>query len=126
MIVAGFGGRRSAERAHVGGGGRNPHHVVRTFRPVTLIRPVSSARAHKRRVGCVFFGRNEHFGIGVVEMMAAGLAVVAHDSAGPKEDIVVDWEGQPTGRRADGVGFPIEKSNVPYKAFQETSHRNRT
>ena len=23
---------------------------------------------------------NEHFGIGVVEMMAAGLAVVAHDS----------------------------------------------
>lgn len=32
---------------------------------------------------------NEHFGICVVEYMAAGLIVVAHDSAGPKSDIVV-------------------------------------
>jgi alpha-1,2-mannosyltransferase len=31
---------------------------------------------------------NEHFGIGVVEMLAAGLVTVAHDSAGPKMDIV--------------------------------------
>lgn len=31
---------------------------------------------------------NEHFGICVVEYMAAGLIVVAHDSAGPKNDIV--------------------------------------
>ena len=31
---------------------------------------------------------NEHFGISVVEMMAAGLVVVAHDSGGPKSDIV--------------------------------------
>ncbi|KAF2075173.1 hypothetical protein CYY_003521 [Polysphondylium violaceum] len=30
----------------------------------------------------------EHFGIGVVEMMAAGVIPVAHNSAGPKEDIV--------------------------------------
>lgn len=38
---------------------------------------------------------NEHFGISVVEMMAAGLVVVAHNSGGPKMDIVVppaaDW-----------------------------------
>ncbi|GMI57346.1 hypothetical protein TeGR_g1494 [Tetraparma gracilis] len=33
---------------------------------------------------------NEHFGIGVVEMMAAGLVVVAHDSGGPKADIIKD------------------------------------
>ena len=32
---------------------------------------------------------NEHFGIGVVEMMAAGLLVVAHKSGGPLTDIVV-------------------------------------
>eukprot|EP00970_Alexandrium_tamarense_P001132 scaffold116_cov220-Alexandrium_tamarense.AAC.8 len=32
---------------------------------------------------------NEHFGIGVVEMMAAGLVTVAHDSGGPKSDIIV-------------------------------------
>ena len=31
---------------------------------------------------------NEHFGIGIVEMMAAGLIVIAHNSGGPKTDIV--------------------------------------
>jgi alpha-1,2-mannosyltransferase len=31
---------------------------------------------------------NEHFGIGIVEMMAAGVIVVAHNSGGPKSDIV--------------------------------------
>lgn len=36
---------------------------------------------------------NEHFGIGVVEMMAAGLVTVAHDSGGPKSDIIVNpWD----------------------------------
>jgi alpha-1,2-mannosyltransferase len=36
---------------------------------------------------------NEHFGIGVVEMMAAGLLTIAHDSGGPKADIVTDLQG---------------------------------
>ena len=36
---------------------------------------------------------NEHFGIGVVEMMAAGLLVVAHNSGGPKADIVTPLHG---------------------------------
>jgi alpha-1,2-mannosyltransferase len=40
---------------------------------------------------------NEHFGIGVVEMMSAGLITIAHDSGGPKSDIIVPYEGQPTG-----------------------------
>ena len=31
---------------------------------------------------------NEHFGISIVEMMAAGLVVVAHNSGGPKDDII--------------------------------------
>lgn len=31
---------------------------------------------------------NEHFGIGVVEMMAAGVVTIAHDSGGPKADII--------------------------------------
>ena len=36
---------------------------------------------------------NEHFGIGVVEMMAAGLVTVAHDSGGPKADIILNpWK----------------------------------
>jgi hypothetical protein len=41
---------------------------------------------------------NEHFGIGVVEYMASGCIPLAHDSAGPKMDIVLDdWNGQKTG-----------------------------
>lgn len=36
---------------------------------------------------------NEHFGIGVVEMMAAGLVTVAHNSGGPKSDIILKpWQ----------------------------------
>lgn len=31
---------------------------------------------------------DEHFGISVVEMLAGGLVVLAHDSAGPKDDIL--------------------------------------
>lgn len=42
---------------------------------------------------------NEHFGIGVVEMMAAGLAVVAHDSGE-----AVDNEDTSCPRLASGVG----------------------
>ena len=40
---------------------------------------------------------NEHFGIGVVEYQAAGLVSVVNDSGGPKEDIVIDFDGGPTG-----------------------------
>ena len=40
---------------------------------------------------------NEHFGIGVVEYQAAGLVSVVNDSGGPKYDIVVDYNGGPTG-----------------------------
>jgi alpha-1,2-mannosyltransferase len=35
---------------------------------------------------------NEHFGIGVVEYMAAGLLTVAHESGGPRADIIDDGE----------------------------------
>ena len=44
---------------------------------------------------------NEHFGIGVVEYLAAGLIPVVHDSGGPKLDIVVPFEGKPTGYHAE-------------------------
>ena len=40
---------------------------------------------------------NEHFGIGVVEYQAAGLVSVVNNSGGPKQDIVVDYDGGPTG-----------------------------
>ncbi|KAK9468174.1 hypothetical protein V1512DRAFT_274430 [Lipomyces arxii] len=40
---------------------------------------------------------NEHFGIGVVEYMAAGLIPVVHESGGPRLDIVVPFDNEPTG-----------------------------
>lgn len=42
---------------------------------------------------------NEHFGIGVVEYQAAGLVSVVNDSGGPKQDIVVEYDGGLTGAR---------------------------
>ena len=36
---------------------------------------------------------NEHFGISVVELMASGLIVVAHNSGGPALDIVTKSTG---------------------------------
>ncbi|NXP83445.1 ALG11 mannosyltransferase, partial [Ramphastos sulfuratus] len=46
---------------------------------------------------------NEHFGIGVVECMAAGTVILAHNSGGPKLDIVVPYEGRITGFLAENV-----------------------
>ncbi|EJU03065.1 mannosyltransferase [Dacryopinax primogenitus] len=43
---------------------------------------------------------DEHFGINVVEFLAAGLIPVVHASAGPFLDIVVPYQGQPTGFHA--------------------------
>ncbi|CAL1581673.1 unnamed protein product [Knipowitschia caucasica] len=62
----------------------------------------------KRELGHATIGLhtmwNEHFGIGVVECMAAGTIVLAHKSGGPKLDIVVPFEGAQTGFLADSVG----------------------
>lgn len=44
---------------------------------------------------------DEHFGIGVVECMASGLITIAHNSAGPKMDIVVPHSGKKTGFLAE-------------------------
>eukprot|EP00903_Cladosiphon_okamuranus_P009803 g9320.t1 len=45
---------------------------------------------------------NEHFGIGVVEMMAAGMVAIAHRSGGPAADIVVPLpDGRITGFLAE-------------------------
>jgi alpha-1,2-mannosyltransferase len=44
---------------------------------------------------------SEHFGIGNVEGLAAGLIPVVHNSGGPKLDIVVPFEGQPIGFHAE-------------------------
>jgi len=40
---------------------------------------------------------------GVVECMAAGTLMLAHNSGGPKLDIVIDYKDRPTGYLADDV-----------------------
>ena len=50
-----------------------------------------------RAVAALHTMEDEHFGISLVECMAAGCVMIAHDSGGPQQDIVVDWHGQPTG-----------------------------
>eukprot|EP01125_Pyxidicula_operculata_P020886 TRINITY_DN7851_c0_g1_i1.p1 TRINITY_DN7851_c0_g1~~TRINITY_DN7851_c0_g1_i1.p1 ORF type:complete len:474 (+),score=80.95 TRINITY_DN7851_c0_g1_i1:37-1422(+) len=40
---------------------------------------------------------HEHFGIGIVELMSAGIIPVAHNSGGPKADIVTNYNGGRTG-----------------------------
>ncbi|RVX03115.1 GDP-Man:Man(3)GlcNAc(2)-PP-Dol alpha-1,2-mannosyltransferase [Vitis vinifera] len=46
---------------------------------------------------------DEHFGISVVEYMAAGAIPIANNSAGPKMDIVLEEDGQQTGFLAQTV-----------------------
>lgn len=49
---------------------------------------------------------NEHFGIGIVECMAAGLIMVAHKSGGPLLDIIEISEGSQNGYLAnDAVDY---------------------
>lgn len=61
---------------------------------------------------------NEHFGIGVVEYQAAGLISVVNDSGGPKQDIVVPVDGEPTGFHAS---TPEEFSEGFSKALSMSS-----
>ncbi|KAK9913750.1 hypothetical protein M0R45_037559 [Rubus argutus] len=46
---------------------------------------------------------DEHFGISVVEYMAAGAIPIAHNSAGPQMDIVLEEDGEQTGFLARSV-----------------------
>ncbi|KAL9115482.1 MAG: hypothetical protein Q9227_000803 [Pyrenula ochraceoflavens] len=64
--------------------------------------PYSLIEDHLRRSSIGANGMwNEHFGIGVVEYQAAGLVPVVHNSGGPKLDIVVPYNGEPSGFRAE-------------------------
>jgi len=63
----------------------------------------------------------EHFGIAIVEMMASGLLTIAHNSAGPKYDIIKARESDPVGFLAetandyiDAISLCIDKDNEDF------------
>jgi len=64
---------------------------------------------------------NEHFGISVVEMMAAGLIVVAHNTAGPALDIVTRFQNGQTGFLAS---TPEEYALALGEALEEGAKSN--
>lgn len=77
---------------------------------------------------------NEHFGISVVELQAAGMVTVAHDSGGPKMDIVVPLDDCPTGLLAsdeetyaaslyEALTMPDEKRKRLQEAARRSAHR---
>ncbi|CAB1114366.1 GT4 [Ectocarpus sp. CCAP 1310/34] len=67
---------------------------------------------------------NEHFGIGVVEMMAAGVVTIAHRSGGPAADIVVPLpDGRITGFLAE---TPQEYAEAMATVFSENGRMQST
>lgn len=52
--------------------------------------------------------KKEHFGIAVVELMSSGIITIAHNSAGPKEDII--------GGAPNAVGY-LADSQEDYSFF---------
>ena len=64
---------------------------------------------------------NEHFGISVVEMMAAGLIVIGHNSGGPLMDIITPMDSLPTGYLAT---TSIEYANAMKEILEMNSNEN--
>ena len=58
----------------------------------------------------------EHFGIAIVELMSSGIITIAHNSAGPKGDIIGPAK-DPVGYLAEGLddySFLVKKSFVDW------------
>lgn len=63
---------------------------------------------------------NEHFGIGVVECMAAGLIMIANRSGGPLMDIIETSEGSQTGFLAvDAIEYANCIANILYNTKEQ-------
>lgn len=65
---------------------------------------------------------NEHFGIAIVESMAAGLIMVAHNSGGPKSDIVLESNHDPTKRTGYLATTADEYANRIHEILSMKSH----
>ncbi len=58
---------------------------------------------------------NEHFGIGIVELMAAGVLTIAHNSGGPRSDILAADPGHQIGFAAETVEEYAEALAAAFK-----------
>ncbi|KAH8928696.1 glycosyltransferase family 4 protein [Atractiella rhizophila] len=67
---------------------------------------------------------DEHFGINIVEFMAAGLIPLVHSSGGPLLDLVVPFRGQATGFHASSVGEYAEKLLFIFEEMEEVDRRS--
>lgn len=67
---------------------------------------------------------NEHFGIVLVEFMAAGLITIAHESGGPKMDIITDGEDGFLARDAIEFGEKLVKISQMKKEERQRLQRN--
>lgn len=56
---------------------------------------------------------NEHFGIGVVEYLAAGVIPISHASAGPLLDIALNYGGEPVTSWRSDSGFFFKSTTDP-------------
>lgn len=67
----------------------------------------------------------EHFGIGVVELQAAGVVPVAHDSAGPKMDIVLHDTGRLASSSSEYASSIASLIKMPALEFDAIAKRAR-
>ena len=74
--------------------------------------------------------RQEHFGIGIVEMMALGLLTVAHNSGGPKTDIlqheVTGYLATTTEEYADALHEALILPDEEARIMRERAHESTT
>lgn len=70
--------------------------------------------------------RDEHFGISIIEMMAAGLITIAHKSAGPRDDIIgpskicVGILANNEDEYVEAIKFALDKTN-PYRMVTDNA-----
>lgn len=68
---------------------------------------------------------DEHFGISVVEYMAAGVIPIAHNSGGPQADIVVDVETEAGPQRTGYLAATLEEYCRAITTVLEMDQRDR-
>lgn len=66
----------------------------------------------------------EHFGISIVEMMSAGIVTIAHNSGGPKLDIIGGYKEGVVGYLATEVDGYAEHVTFAMKHYYDSFHDN--